>query len=231
MVGGEWEVVTPLSLRTSGAQHFARAVNANVLNVLEKEFTDFPAASAGHRLSGIASLCPILASSGTVGLIASGFLGESCKPVRATLLNKSESNNWALGWHQDRTIAVRERRNCVGFRAWNIKAGVVHVEPPFEFIERMITLRVHLDDVSETNAPLKIAPGSHLLGRVEHKRLIALMERSDVVSCLAARGDVWAYATPIFHASSRAEKPARRRVLQIDYSCEALPRGLEWAGV
>jgi Phytanoyl-CoA dioxygenase (PhyH) len=223
--------VTSLSLKSSGAQHFLRALNANVLSALDKEFAGFSPAPAGHRLTGITSLYPILASNGPIGMIATGFLGESCRPVRATLFNKSESNNWALGWHQDRTIAVRERRNCAGFRAWNIKVGVIHVEPPFEFIERMITLRVHLDDVSETNAPLKIALGSHLLGRVEHKKLFASMDEADVINCLAARGDVWAYATPIFHASSRAEEPTSRRVLQIDYSCDALPCGLDWAGV
>ncbi len=42
-------------------------------------------------------------------------------------------------------------------------------------------------------------------------------------ACLAASGDVWAYATPILHASRRSTSKGPRRVLQVDYSAERLP--------
>ena len=35
----------------------------------------------------------------------------------------------------------------------------------------------------------------------------------------------------ILHASNAAETPRRRRVLQIDYSADDLPGGLQWLGV
>ena len=48
---------------------------------------------------------------------------------------------------------------------------------------------------------------------------------------LEAAGDLWIYATSIVHASERARKPGRRRVLQVDYASGELPGGLQWLGV
>lgn len=95
----------------------------------------------------------------------------------------------------------------------------------------MVTLRVHLDDVPDTNAPLLIAPGSHKVGRIPVERIDAVVDQHGTVACLAKAGDAWLYATPILHASQAAAAPARRRVLQIDFAAEDLPGGLEWLGV
>jgi hypothetical protein len=46
------------------------------------------------------------------------------------------------------------------------KSGLAHVEPPFELLAGMVTVRVHLDAAPETNGPLLIAPGSHKRGRI-----------------------------------------------------------------
>ena len=151
--------------------------------------------------------------------------------MRAILFDKSPARNWALGWHQDRTICVRARRDVPGFGPWTVKDGLTHVEPPFDLLERMVTLRIHLDDVTSDNAPLLVAPGSHRLGRIRADRIEAVVRRRGTFVCTASAGDVWLYATPILHASQRAQEPARRRVLQVDYSADALPGGLEWFGV
>lgn len=139
--------------------------------------------------------------------------------------------NWSLPWHQDRTIAVVERREVEGFGPWTVKAGIVHVEPPADLQARMLTLRVHLDPVSPDNAPLLIAPGSHRLGRLSQERIPAIVEPCRIVTCCADAGDVWAYATPILHASAMARQPNHRRVLQVDYATADLPGGLRWLGV
>jgi len=55
--------------------------------------------------------------------------------------------------------------------------------------------------------------------------------RCGTVACLAEKGDVWLYATPIVHASAAAAGSGRRRVLQVDFSASALPGGLDWLGV
>ena len=95
----------------------------------------------------------------------------------------------------------------------------------------MVTLRLHLDPVPMTNAPLLVAPGSHRLGRIAEAEIADVVARYGAAVCLAERGDVWVYATPILHASGRASAPGNRRVLQIDFAGCDLPGGLTWLGV
>ena len=159
------------------------------------------------------------------------LIGPAARPVRAVLFDKSSETNWALGWHQDRTIVVRERRDTPGFGPWSRKQGLQHVAPPFEILAGMATIRIHLDPCDANNAPLKIALGSHLLGHVAARDAAVRAEECPQRICLAETGDVWAYATPILHASDRAAHPSRRRVLQVDYAALKLPGGLDWAGI
>ncbi len=135
------------------------------------------------------------------------------RAVRAILFDKSHASNWALGWHQDRTIAVAARAEVPGYGPWSIKAGLQHVEPPFAVIEQMRTIRIHLDPVDADNAPLLIAPGSHRMGRLPDGQIDAAVARCGTAVCKAQRGDVWIYATPIVHASAAAARPRRRRVV------------------
>ena len=95
----------------------------------------------------------------------------------------------------------------------------------------MVTLRVHLDATDRSNAPLRIVPGSHKLGRLPEAEIERAVATLGERLCLAERGDVWLYATTIVHASSAADLPRRRRVLQVDYSADALPGPLAWRGM
>jgi ectoine hydroxylase-related dioxygenase (phytanoyl-CoA dioxygenase family) len=183
------------------------------------------------RLFGIPALAPALSPAGAIGALAASLLGPRARPVRALLFDKTEGVNWAVRWHQDRTIAVRDRREVAGYGPWSRKSGAAHVAPPFDVLAVMITLRVHLDDVDTGNAPLLVAPGSHRLGVVPEAGIAGAVARCGTLACLAAAGDVWLYATPILHASDAAAQPARRRVLQVDYAAIDLPAGLEWLGV
>ena len=189
-----------------------------------------PEQRAGSRINGLAGLKPFLVAGGPIGSIAAGVLGLRSRAVRAILFDKSADVNWGLGWHQDRTICVKERLDVEGFGPWTNKGGMQHVSPPFDLLSRMVTLRVHLDDVPITNAPLLIAPGSHKFGRVAEPDLDRVVRLCGTAACTASAGDVWLYATPILHASEAASEPARRRVLQVDFTAEDLPDGLEWLG-
>lgn len=213
-----------------GAQLF-RGAAAGFLSELDEALAGIPTNGAGQRLRGIQALHPLLDRDGCVGVIAATILGFAARPVRAILFNKTGENNWGLGWHQDRTICVKEKREVEGFGPWTIKRGMIHVAPPFELLDQMITLRVHLDDVPQTNAPLMIAPGSHKLGRVAVNDITAAIDRCGTHVCIANAGDVWLYATPILHASGASTSPCSRRVLQVDYAAFDLPGGLEWLGV
>jgi hypothetical protein len=220
----------PLNLDDHGAEHLSGAVVGH-LTALRAALAHLPADHAGIRIKGVVGLTPFLASDGPIGLIAARLLGTDSRPVRAILFDKTADANWSLAWHQDRTICVRQRAEVDGFGPWTTKQGMQHVAPPFDLLSRMITLRVHLDDVPATNAPLLIAPGSHKHGRVLINAIDEVVRLRGTVTCIATAGDVWAYATPILHASEAAAVPARRRVLQVDYAADGLPGQLEWLGV
>lgn len=215
---------------TYGAQLFKGAI-LPCIDDLIAAFVRVPQDEAGVRLNGISSLKPILAGNGPIGAIAAKVLGESSRPVRAILFNKSAKTNWSLTWHQDRTICVKEKREAASFGPWTVKSGMNHVAPPFELLTRMVTLRAHIDDVPATNAPLLIAPGSHTFGKIRVNQVEEVVSRCGTATCLAEAGDVWLYATPILHASDAASAPKSRRVLQVDFAAEELPHGLEWLGV
>ena len=51
------------------------------------------------------------------------------------------------------------------------------------------------------------------------------------MSTAKSAGDVWVYSASILHASDRASAGGRRRVLQLSYSADPLPGGLEWLGI
>jgi hypothetical protein len=150
-----------LNFARDGAQHWPAAIGPDVLRGIEAGIAGLPQDRAGVRLRGIAALHPILASSGAVGAVAASVLGPDCRPVRAILFDKTAAANWALPWHQDRTVAVRERVDVPGFGPWTVKAGMPHVAPPVAVLAGMATLRIHLDPVTADNAPLLVAPGSH----------------------------------------------------------------------
>lgn len=217
-------------LTAYGAQLFTGALMP-CLDTLEAALSTVGQSEAGMRLHGIEALRPLLAHDGCIGAVAASILGASAKPVRAILFNKSPETNWSLAWHQDRTICVKVRRETEGFGPWTIKTDLIHVAPPFDLLTRMVTLRAHLDDVPATNAPLLIAPGSHLYGRVAVNDTDKIITLCGTAACLAEAGDIWLYSTPILHASKKAAIPASRRVLQVDYAAEELPGGLEWLGV
>ena len=186
---------------------------------------------AGRRLTDLQPLEVLLNENSSIGLLAGNQIGFGARPVRAVLFNKSPAANWSLGWHQDRTIAVRSRIDVSGFGPFTVKSGLLHVAPPISIVERMLTLRIHLDNVDSDNAPLLVASGTHRLGWIKTNQIGEIVERSEVIRCVARPGDVWAYSTPILHASERAMRPRQRRVLQVDYAAFELPGGLEWLGL
>jgi ectoine hydroxylase-related dioxygenase (phytanoyl-CoA dioxygenase family) len=91
----------------------------------------------------------------------------------------------------------------------------------------MLTLRLHLDDCNADNAPLQVLPGTHLQGRLDEGQ-IGRAAREPAVICTARAGDVLAMRPTLLHASNKARLPARRRVLHLEFSADALPAPLRW---
>lgn len=211
------------AFRRDGALHLPGLLTGGEVEALHELAADGP----GARLRNAALVSMIEAATKA----ARRLIGETALPVRAVIFDKTPQANWAVAWHQDRTIVVRERCEVEGFGPWSRKDGLQHVAPPVSVLNGMATLRIHLDPCGADNAPLKAALGSHRLGRVPAREVAARAAEHPLLTCLAEPGDVWAYATPILHASERAQTPSRRRVLQLDYAAAALPGGLQWAGI
>jgi hypothetical protein len=220
-----------LDFARDGAVHFFSVLSPDDLAALRGLADQVVGARPGARLRDAAVLDAVLATTGPVGALAAGLTSSAARPVRAVMFDKTPEANWAVAWHQDRTLPVAHRIEVEGFGPWSTKDGLLHVAPPFEILARMVTLRVHLDPVDVGNAPLRAALGSHRLGRVAAEDAAVRGAEHPVIDCLAEAGDVWAYATPILHASDRADPPLRRRVLQVDYADFDLPGGLAWAGL
>jgi hypothetical protein len=155
------------------------------------------------------------------------ILDEGAFAARALFFDKVPGANWALGWHQDRVIAVSERRDVAGFSGWGQRAGVWQVQPPPEILAAMVAVRVHLDDCGPENGPLRVIPGSHCHGWLDNE--IARWKRDvEPVTCLVSAGGAVAMCPLILHASLKALSPRHRRVVHIEYASQELPGGLQW---
>lgn len=217
------------SFAEAGAAFWPNVLSTSDLAEIEPLFESMHHDTAGNRLQ-LASVHRLAAVRKIVARLST-TIGPGARIVRALLLDKKPATNWALGWHQDRVIEVAHRVQVAGFGSWTVKDGRHHVAPPIEILRRMITARLHIDPVGPDNAPLLIAPGSHLLGAIAEKDVPGIVQCQGEAMCLAGRGDVWIYSTPMLHASRRAERPHQRRVLQIDVSADVLPGGLTWASL
>lgn len=162
--------------------------------------------------------------------IAVEFLGENAKVVRAIYFDKTREANWKVPWHQDLTIAVKEKRETEGFSAWTKKAGIEHVQPPVKIMEEMLALRIHLDDSGESNGALKVLPESHNQGRLSATEIKTLREANEITVCNVKRGDCLIMRPILVHSFSAGSNPKNRRVIHLEFSARDLPNGLEWYG-
>jgi ectoine hydroxylase-related dioxygenase (phytanoyl-CoA dioxygenase family) len=173
------------------------------------------------------AVCEI-ARSPAVRQVVEAVLGPSCFAVQAILFDKSPETNWKVAWHQDLTIAVRERHPTAGFMAWSEKEGIVHVQPPIPFLERMLAVRVHLDDCGPSNGPLRVLPGSHREGRLDAPAVDRWKARVSEVQCVVKTGGLLLMRPLLLHASSSAHAASQRRVLHLVFAADGLPGDLEW---
>lgn len=160
-------------------------------------------------------------SSGLLDLLPTGMV-----PVRSILFDKTPDENWPVAWHQDLTIAVEKEHKVDGYGPWSRKDSVTHVQPPVELLERMVTIRLHLDDTPARNGALRVIPGSHRAGRFSSDSVI---DPREAVDCECAAGDALIMVPLILHSSRRAERPTRRRILHFEYArASDLTPPLQW---
>ena len=168
-----------------------------------------------------------LAMSRPVREIMETVLGPECFAVRGIFFNKTRSSNWKVVWHQDLTIAVREREDIEGFGPWTIKAGVLHVQPPPDVMSGILAIRLHLDESRVDNGPLRVIAGSHREGRLSAEQ-IGSSDKEDSVTCTVPRGGALIMRPLLLHASSACAIPKSRRVIHLEFAAAELPEGLDW---
>jgi ectoine hydroxylase-related dioxygenase (phytanoyl-CoA dioxygenase family) len=177
----------------------------------------------------LAAVAEIARSAALLG-IAREILCDGAFPFRATLFDKSATANWLVVWHQDTALSLREKREVPGWGPWSVKEGVNYAHAPACALEQVLALRVHLDNSTSENGPLRVLPGTHTLGVLTDNQIHDLSEKAGEVECLVAKGGVVAMRPLIVHASSKARSDMPRRVLHIEYAkSNALSHGSELA--
>lgn len=156
------------------------------------------------------------------------YLSGAPAVVRVILFDKTPDNNWQVPWHQDKTVAVSARVEIQGWGPWSIKAGVHHVRPPVAVLEEMVTFRIHLDEASPETGCLRLIPGSQRVGILSTEKVQAWVNKGPVVNCSVSAGAALVMRPLVLHASKKATRPTRRRVLHVEYSSYPLPSGLHW---
>ena len=191
-------------------------------------------ADSGPRRGGVRDVLDLmpqlraLAAHPAVTAIVEEVLGPGAFVVRATLFDKTGEANWKVPWHQDLTIAVAGRLETPGFGPWSLKSGVQHVQPTTEVLERMVTVRIHLDDCPGSNGALRVIPGTHRLGRLNQNHMQEYVNEERAVTCEALAGEALVMRPLLLHASGAASSPSHRRVMHFDYTVGELPDGLQW---
>jgi ectoine hydroxylase-related dioxygenase (phytanoyl-CoA dioxygenase family) len=150
--------------------------------------------------------------------IAKESLGGQASPFHATLFDKSVGANWLVMWHQDKALPVTGRRETAGWGPWSVKEGVTYAHAPASVLADVLALRIHLDNSTESNGPLRVLPGSHNLGVLDDRLICKLAEEIAPAECLVDQGGVLAMRPLLVHASSKSTNSAPRRVLHIQYA-------------
>jgi ectoine hydroxylase-related dioxygenase (phytanoyl-CoA dioxygenase family) len=165
-------------------------------------------------LSPVANLarCPQLIS------IAREVLGMDAIPFRATLFEKTLAANWLVVWHQDTALPLRERHDLQGWGPWSIKEGINYAHAPSTALSQVLALRIHFDDSTCANGPLRILPGTHEPGVLSDDQIHDLSKQVTPVDCVVPKGGVVAMRPLVVHASSKSHVEMPRRVLHIEYA-------------
>ena len=207
-------------IRKQGYAIIPDILESNEVNRLLDEFSraDLPRSRAGLRHAmKVAAVAAVAHDARLIGIAREG-LGAEAFPFRATLFDKTPSANWLVVWHQDTALPLQRRHEFRGWGPWSVKDGVNYAHAPASALSQVLALRVHLDDSTAENGPLRVLPGTHTLGVLTDEALHDLSTKIAAVECLASQGGVLAMRPLIVHASSKSQSEIPRRVLHIEYA-------------
>jgi Phytanoyl-CoA dioxygenase (PhyH) len=203
------------------------AVLEEIIKEIEEQACEMTRAGIRNLETRFPSLQQLIQSP-VLKSIVHEFLPEKAFPVRSILFDKSVDVDWGVPWHQDLTIAVQAKHEVPGFSAWTIKDGVQHAQPPVEIMERMVALRIHLDDTDATNGALRVIPESHRHQRYSSETIAKETSGHSEIICDAKAGDILVMKPLLLHSSKKGISKGNRRILHVEYSADDLPSPLTW---
>lgn len=221
------------AIEEQGFEIIRLVFDAKVLLSITKALGEVP---LRHGRAGIRNAFKIevvrsLASDDRLVGMARKVLGANAVPFRATLFDKSQRSNWLVVWHQDTALPLRDRRETQGWGPWSVKEGVTCAHAPASALEQVLAIRVHLDDSTEENGPLRVLPGTHVMGVLTDDAINDLGLARSAVECHVPAGGVLLMRPLLVHASSKAKAAGKsRRVLHIEYASRTcFPGGIQLA--
>jgi ectoine hydroxylase-related dioxygenase (phytanoyl-CoA dioxygenase family) len=189
-----------------------------------------PRSRAGIRHALRHSAVRKLANSTKLLKVARHILGDAASPFRATLFDKSPDSNWLVVWHQDTALPLQERREVSGWGPWSVKGGISYAHAPATALSKVLALRVHLDDSTAQNGPLRVLPGTHTQGVLTDDAIHQLATQISAVDCIVPAGGILTMRPLLLHSSSKSGEKSPRRVLHIEYAASlSLGDGLHLA--
>ena len=205
-----------------------RVIDSREVSIVARATDRLSVRGAGTRNLLDRPWCRALVQRIRLRLANEGLLTASSVAVQCTLFDKSADRNWLVALHQDLAIPVRARVEDPALGAWSEKEGGHFVQPPVAVLEKLVAVRLHIDDCGIENGPLRVIPGSHIAGRLRASDALELRGRLGEAHCLAKSGDALMMSPLLLHASSKARAPSRRRVLHVLFGPPGLPHALEW---
>ena len=197
------------------------------VEALIAEMANHPGHAMRHLVQSVPAVKEMADGSSVRGLVEP-LLGSKAFVARSIFFDKTPQANWRVAWHQDLTIAVQAKIEVAGFTAWSVKAGAVHVQPPVSVLERMLTVRLHLDDCAASNGALQVIADSHTAGRLDASDIAQWRAEKRPTICAVSRGGALLMRPLLLHASLPAREPNHRRVVHLEFASEPLPGGLKW---
>jgi ectoine hydroxylase-related dioxygenase (phytanoyl-CoA dioxygenase family) len=183
---------------------------------LRAELTSSSRAGSRHLMSHPAVRA--LAQSPALLELARSWAGPDAVPYRATLFDKSGTRNWLVVWHQDTTLPLASRSESTEWGPWSVKEGVTTAHAPTWALANIVALRIHLDDSTAGNGPLRVIPGSHRDGVLSDEDVFRTARERTAVDCVVRRGGVLRMRPLLIHGSSKSVRPEPRRVLHLEYA-------------
>lgn len=177
-------------------------------------------------LHTVPELKPLLSETG-IAELARNYFASDVKVIRSIYFNKPEGANWVVPWHQDLTVNVIAQHHTPGFSGWAEKEGQITAKAPVSLLNRILTVRIHLDDCDADNGALKVIPGSHLQGEYRPEQAGDDFTHR-AATCAVPKGGIMLMRPLLLHSSTRSNG-RQRRVIHLELCSDSLPLPLQWS--